>query len=274
VATAISLLLLSLRPANAGDYVYAALFLTCTSAVLKLRWFVGATALAAPVLVAVAANLRLQWPADGVAAAGTCMGAAPVAGPEACRAALPLEQAAASSRGVELVVAGPLPLEALVHILVAWAVGALMAFLSGEHPPRLTSAGAAAAVLQSGAAHAAAHPAASRLVMGPPSCAAADSSRRESFVAHKLALAAAAKELEEVQARVLMERELAQAQQQARGRAAQWQRSGAAPPPCHLLARCTFTPTHTNHCWLLRRLLRVRSWLSRRRLPTKPRASS
>lgn len=42
----------------------------------------------------------------------------------------------------------------------------------------------------------------------------ADSNRRESFVNHQLAVGAAAKELGEVQARMLMERELAQAQQQ------------------------------------------------------------
>lgn len=217
VATAISLLLLSLQPANAGDYVYAALFLTCTSAVLKLRWFVGAAALAAPVLVAVAANLRLQWPADAAAAADVCLGASLDGGLAACEAAaLPLQPPAAGSRGLELAVPGPLPLEALVHILVAWAVGALMAFLSGEIGCLLVlfplPLPCPAATLASGVAR--------WLLHGVwwACCAAADSSRRESFVAHKLALAAAAKELEEVQARVLMERELAQAQQQVRVR--------------------------------------------------------
>jgi hypothetical protein len=44
----------------------------------------------------------------------------------------------------------------------------------------------------------------------------ADSNRRQSFVHHKLALGAASKELGEATARVTMERELAQAQQQVR----------------------------------------------------------
>lgn len=53
-----------------------------------------------------------------------------------------------------------------------------------------------------------------------PGCAfvlpSVDSNRRQSFLHHQLALGAAGKELGEVQTRMLMERELAQAQQQVR----------------------------------------------------------
>ncbi|KAL4451935.1 hypothetical protein ABPG75_007597 [Micractinium tetrahymenae] len=180
VASAISLLVLSLRPQNATDYVYAALFLTCTSSVLKLRWFVGTLALAAPVAVAAATNLRLQWPSGAAAAAAAAAGPACAApaelGGSAVLGACPAASASGSGLLPQLVTVGPLPPEALVHILVAWAVGALMAFVC-------------------------------------------DSNRRQTFVSHKLALGAASKELEEVQARVLMERELAAAQQQAAARA-------------------------------------------------------
>ncbi|PRW57078.1 hybrid sensor histidine kinase response regulator [Chlorella sorokiniana] len=179
IAAVISVLLLSLRPGNACDYVYAALFLTCTSSVLRLRWLVGTVALAVPVLLATATNLRLSG-AGGeaqAAAAGTCLadlGAGDPAG-AACPAAAP-GAAVAALGPLEFVAVGPLQLEALVHILVAWAVGALMAYVS-------------------------------------------DSNRRDSFMNHQLAVGAAAKELGEVQARMLMERELAQAQQQAAARA-------------------------------------------------------
>jgi hypothetical protein len=159
LAVAISLLLLSLRPDNATDYVYAALFLTCTTSVLKLRWFVGTLALVAPVLVAVATNLRVRLPAAVVAAAsglplhGTCAALAGGADGGANTALAACLAANASSSGgssgygagqavasgglYEFATVGPLPLEALVHILVAWAVGALMAYVSGE-PSRQT----------------------------------------------------------------------------------------------------------------------------------------
>jgi hypothetical protein len=152
LAVAISLLLLSLRPDNATDYVYAALFLTCTTSVLKLRWFVGTLALVAPVLVAVATNLRVRLPAAVAAAAaglpldGTCaaLAGSEVGGAGAALAACLAGNASSSSSShgagqavasgglYEFATVGPLPLEALVHILVAWAVGALMAYVSGE----------------------------------------------------------------------------------------------------------------------------------------------
>lgn len=140
ISAVISLLVLMLAPANASDYVYAALFLTCTSAVLKLRWLVGTVALAVPVLVAAATNLRLVWPdSDG----GACLGGGADVGVCAV-AAVPLG-------GVRFESVGALAPEAVVHLLVAWAVGALMAFVSGAWAV-LRAAAAAAVPLQAGAA--------------------------------------------------------------------------------------------------------------------------
>lgn len=64
---------------------------------------------------------------------------------------------------------GALPVHAIMHLIIAWAVGTLMGYLS-------------------------------------------DSSRRQSFASHRLALSAAATEVEEVRARIAAERELASAQ--------------------------------------------------------------
>lgn len=133
IAAVISVLLLSLRPGNACDYVYAALFLTCTSSVLRLRWLVGTLSLTAPVLLAAATNLRLRTPGGTAESAAVCLAASDSAG-AACPAAAP-GAAVAALGPMQLVVVGPLQLEALVHILVAWAVGALMAYVSGEHIP-------------------------------------------------------------------------------------------------------------------------------------------
>lgn len=131
IAAVISVLLLSLRPGNACDYVYAALFLTCTSSVLRLRWLVGTLSLAAPVLLAAATNLRLRTPGGTAESAAVCLAAGDSTG-AACPAAAP-GAAVAALGPMQFVVVGPLQLEALVHILVAWAVGALMAYVSGEH---------------------------------------------------------------------------------------------------------------------------------------------
>lgn len=213
VASAISLLVLSLRPQNVTDYVYAALFLTCTSSILKLRWLSGTLALTAPVAVAAVTNLRLRWPGAGAAMGAACVASNGLGGDASAGAC----SAASASIGLlpQLVTVGPLPPEALVHILVAWAVGALMAYVSGEAMgspalcladfllPALPSradgcwcgpAGRAAPLLlwrrkSAGAAH-------QMLCRRPP----ADSNRRQTFVSHKLALDAAGKELEEVQA--------------------------------------------------------------------------
>ena len=43
MALAISSLLIQLRRDNAQDYVLGAFFLICTTAFLKIRWFVGAS---------------------------------------------------------------------------------------------------------------------------------------------------------------------------------------------------------------------------------------
>lgn len=160
LAVAISLLLLSLRPDNATDYVYAALFLTCTTSVLKLRWCMGTLALVAPVLVAVATNLRVSLTAaagldSACSAAGNGAGAA-LASCLAANASSsgssygPAGQMVLSGRVFEFATVGPLPLEALVHILVAWAVGALMAFVSGESTPGGESGGGGWVASQAG----------------------------------------------------------------------------------------------------------------------------
>lgn len=134
IAAVISVLLLSLRPGNASDYVYAALFLTCTSSVLKLRWLVGTLALAVPVLLAAATNLRLRWPDGAAHGAAACLADLGAQG-DLAGTACPADAAVAAAVALgplEFVAVGPLPLEALVHIVVAWAVGALMAYVSGE----------------------------------------------------------------------------------------------------------------------------------------------
>lgn len=213
VASAISLLVLSLRPQNAADYVYAALFLTCASSILKLRWFVGTLALAAPVAVAAATNVRLRWPTSAGAACVLSAGLGGAGPAGACPAAT-----GSSGLSPQLVAVGALPPEALVHILVAWAVGALMAYVCGEARPGLgggarararqpmpcASPAAPNATLRSGCLE-------QRCCAGVveaadahrlPACLPADSNRRQTFVSHKLALGAASKELEEVQARL------------------------------------------------------------------------
>ena len=146
MAAAISGLLLSLSP-RSPEYVYAAFFLICATPLLKIRWLVGTSVLAAPVAVAAVTVLRGGGGGAGAAADGAC--SAPGWG------------------------AGALPLEAVVHLLVAWAVGGLMSYLI-------------------------------------------DTSRRQAFAHHTLALAAAEKELAEMRARAGVERELAAAQAQVR----------------------------------------------------------
>jgi hypothetical protein len=133
LSTAICFLLLSLSPTNSSDYVFAALFLTCTSAVLKMRWFIGTAFLAVPMLVAAFTNLRFRLPEE-VSAAAACQAAG--LGDAAVSVCAALPPATANLGFAELVTAGPLPLEALVHILVAWAVGGLMAYVSGEDSRR------------------------------------------------------------------------------------------------------------------------------------------
>jgi hypothetical protein len=110
MSLAISMLLLSLKP-HSRDYVYAAFFLICATPLLKIRWLVGTAVLAGPVALAASTNLRGRLP---VAAAGTAAAAAAAAG-------APLGGGAGAGAA--------LPLEAVVHLLVAWAVGGLMSFL-------------------------------------------------------------------------------------------------------------------------------------------------
>lgn len=122
MSVAISMLLLSLQPPQSRDYVYAAFFLICATPLLKIRWFVGTTVLVTPVLLAAASHLRLHPAAApvrallGIAApASSCAAANGASGP--CAAAA----------------TAALPWEAVVHLVVAWAVGGLMAFLSDSN---------------------------------------------------------------------------------------------------------------------------------------------
>ena len=78
-------------------WVLASFFLICTTSVLRLRWLAPAALLAAPVALAAGHNLRLQWLPAG---------------------------------GVRLFSVGPLPADAVLHLAVAWAVGALTGYLS------------------------------------------------------------------------------------------------------------------------------------------------
>lgn len=110
MALAISVLLLALKP-DSRDYVYAAFFLVCATPLLKIRWLVGTALLAAPVALAAGVHFSARCGAAALAAGGAAAGEA------AC--------SSADAPG-----AGPLPLEAVIHLLVAWAVGGLMAFLS------------------------------------------------------------------------------------------------------------------------------------------------
>eukprot|EP00887_Chlorella_sp_A99_P001878 scaffold19.g1878.t1 len=115
LAAAICVLLSSLRAEAAPrEYVYVAFFLICTSSVLKFRWWVGTLVLALPTALALAQNLPAALAGGAAAAAAAC-------GAGACAAD-------AAPRAV-----APLPGEALVHIAVAWAVGALMAFISDSN---------------------------------------------------------------------------------------------------------------------------------------------
>eukprot|EP00891_Asterochloris_glomerata_P000074 jgi/Astpho2/74/Aster-04548 len=139
MALAICNLLATLRPSNAQDYVFAAMFLMCTSTFLKIRWLVGTVILTLPLV------LVFAWP---------------------------------RTRAL-------LPADAEVHLTVSWAVGSLMSFL-------------------------------------------ADSWRRQMFANHKLASAAAEKELQEAQARATVQQQLAAAQAQAAHRALTVAREKAA----------------------------------------------
>lgn len=165
LAAAIGVLLASLRgaSAHAGDYVYAAFFLICTSSVLKFRWWLGTAVLALPTGLVLWQNLPTALAAAGAPAAAATAAACATGG-GSCPA------------GDGTGGGGGLSLEALVHLLVAWAVGGLMAFVS-------------------------------------------DSNRRQAFMHHRLALAAAGKEVREARSRVEMERALAAAQAQAATRA-------------------------------------------------------
>jgi hypothetical protein len=62
MCTAVCHLLSGLTPSNANDYVYAAYFLICTTTFLQLRWWVGTSFMALPVLLV----MSWQWRAAAV----------------------------------------------------------------------------------------------------------------------------------------------------------------------------------------------------------------
>lgn len=135
MALAISNLLASLRADNASDYVYMSYFLIATTTFLKIRWWVGTGLLAAPTI---AAHIWHGSPAAGAAAAGalrSLAGAAALWGaPAWLLAALAGDAGGSGSGGAGAGGAGGgpaiLPLDAVVHVTVAWAVGGLMSYLS------------------------------------------------------------------------------------------------------------------------------------------------
>ena len=112
----------------------------------------GAAALAVPVILGIRQNLGVEYiPLEDTATI------------------IDYDALSALFQSVRFHSTGVLPVHALMHLVVAWAAGTLMGYLS-------------------------------------------DSSRRQSFASHRLALSAAATEVEEARARVAAERELASAQ--------------------------------------------------------------
>lgn len=110
MTAAVTFLMASLTPANAQDYVLVTYFLITTTTFLKLRWHVGVCVLAAPVL--------FVWVKFG---GGMVRGGVSA-----------VDRTAADGFGAfdsEPI----LPPDSLVHITMAWAVGALMSFLNESY---------------------------------------------------------------------------------------------------------------------------------------------
>jgi signal transduction histidine kinase/CheY-like chemotaxis protein len=131
MGAALCALLASLGAANASDYVLLCLFLVCISTFLKLRWWVGTAVLALPAL---AAQL-LHSPVPLAAAARSALApwfAGLAAGAEAA-ATTAGTCAAATAGSCPAPSPSLLPPDAAVHVLVAWAVGGLMAFLGDSY---------------------------------------------------------------------------------------------------------------------------------------------
>lgn len=151
------------------DYVYVAYFLICTSTFLKIRWWVGTLVLLAPMLLADLwhrDSLRkvglsagaLDPPAllragtAGAAGVHAALADAPAtpAGRHTARAtalqaahvpALHLHQLTKTKAPRSLAQVHTLPHDALVHMIVAWAVGGLMAYLAGAAPGACNAVG-------------------------------------------------------------------------------------------------------------------------------------
>jgi len=66
MSLAICTLLVSLTPLTAQDYVFATMFLICTSSFLKIRWLWGTAVLSLPLLVVQFGGKRSQIPAEAL----------------------------------------------------------------------------------------------------------------------------------------------------------------------------------------------------------------
>ena len=64
MALAVSFLLVTLAPGTGQDYVFACMFLICTSSFLKIRWLMGTLVLALPLLLVIG-NFTPHLPVDG-----------------------------------------------------------------------------------------------------------------------------------------------------------------------------------------------------------------
>ncbi|KAL4543591.1 hypothetical protein Ndes2437B_g01414 [Nannochloris sp. 'desiccata'] len=121
LAALISAVLCRLASSNSpNSWIFVAFFLICTSTVLRLRWLIGAAALSAPVLLTIHRNLRVTYllPLDSFTS-GACL-----ASEQGCIVTL--------SKSIQLSPVGHLPVQTVIHLVVAWAAGTLMGFISDD----------------------------------------------------------------------------------------------------------------------------------------------
>jgi len=85
--------------------------------VLRLRWLIGAAALAAPVLLVIHQNLRVTFLTPSNSFKGACFTS---------------EQGCTLLNSIQLSSAGHLPVHTVIHLAVAWAAGTLMGFISED----------------------------------------------------------------------------------------------------------------------------------------------
>lgn len=89
---------------SSQSWVYVSFFLICTSQVLRLRWFVGAAAMALPVIFCICRSLRLAWDPE-----------------QDFQGLFPF---------LKVSTVGIMSSEIMFQLAAAWAVGTLMGFLS------------------------------------------------------------------------------------------------------------------------------------------------